>query len=94
MVGPRLPPSDGLPQLALWQNVCPLHPPPIQPSNPSSSGTLINPTWFALHTSRALDNYHLKLFMRSTSLLSEYFIYIPPLLLLTRTLSLDRKSVV
>ncbi|KAF8426334.1 glycosyl transferase [Tirmania nivea] len=51
-------------------------------------GSLINPTWFALHTSRTLDNYHLKLFMRSTSLLSEYLIYIPPLLLLTRTLSL------
>lgn len=52
-----------------------------------TSGSLINPTWFALQASRKLENYHLKLYMRSTAVLSEYFIYVPSLLLLIRSYS-------
>ena len=69
-----------------------MYPPPHAsnlsfPANMLTSGSLINPTWFALQTSRKLENYHLKLYMRSTAVLSEYFIYIPSLLLLIRSYS-------
>ncbi|KAI9825304.1 MAG: Glucosyltransferase-like protein [Thelocarpon impressellum] len=40
-------------------------------------GSWINPTWFALHTSRGLDDPSLKLYMRATVLLSEYLVYVP-----------------
>lgn len=40
-------------------------------------GALINPQWFALFTSRGLDDASLKVFMRATVLISEYLTYIP-----------------
>lgn len=41
-------------------------------------------SWFALRTSRGLDEQLLKVYMRGTVLLSEYLIYVPAALLLIR----------
>ncbi|CAG8523049.1 12251_t:CDS:10 [Funneliformis caledonium] len=40
-------------------------------------GSLFNPEWFVLDTSRGLENEENKLFMRSSVLVLEYLIYIP-----------------
>jgi len=45
---------------------------------------LLNPTWFALHSSRGLDDANLKLYMRSTVLVSEYILYIPAIVFYLR----------
>jgi alpha-1,3-glucosyltransferase len=47
-------------------------------------GGLINPTWFRLHTSRGLEDPALKIFMRATVIVSEYFIYIPAAVIFVR----------
>ena len=51
------------------------------------SGSKINPTWFALDTSRAIESPNLKIYMRSTVLASEYLIYIPAAIILSRRLA-------
>ena len=51
-----------------------------------SSGSAIDPTWFALDDSRGLENPLLKLFMRATVLVSEYIIFVPALIILARRL--------
>ncbi|ODV91560.1 glycosyltransferase family 57 protein [Tortispora caseinolytica NRRL Y-17796] len=43
-------------------------------------GSFLNPEWFALGTSRALDDPQLKAYMRATVVFSELLVYIPPLL--------------
>lgn len=48
-------------------------------------GSLIDPSWFALGTSRGLETPSSKLFMRMTVLVSDLLIYIPSLILFTRT---------
>lgn len=50
-------------------------------------GTLINPSWFALFTSRGLDDPALKVFMRATVIVSEYLIYVPAAVIFVRRLS-------
>ncbi|KAI9876799.1 MAG: Glucosyltransferase-like protein [Pleopsidium flavum] len=40
-------------------------------------GSFINPAWFALQTSRGMEDQLLKVFMRATVLISEYVTYIP-----------------
>ncbi|KAF2498605.1 ALG6, ALG8 glycosyltransferase [Lophium mytilinum] len=50
-------------------------------------GTLINPGWFALFTSRGLDDPSLKIYMRATVFVSEYFIYIPAAIIFLRRFS-------
>ena len=40
-------------------------------------GALINPSWFALFSSRGSDDPNLKIFMRATVIVSEYLIYVP-----------------
>lgn len=52
-----------------------------------SSGSTINPSWFALFESRALDDPDLKTFMRASVILSEYLIYVPAVLLFVQRLS-------
>lgn len=47
-------------------------------------GGLINPSWFALHTSRGLDDSTLKVFMRATVIVSEYLIYVPAAVIFVR----------
>jgi alpha-1,3-glucosyltransferase len=49
-----------------------------------SSGSAINPEWFALYKSRALDDASLKIYMRATVFISEYLIYIPALIIFLR----------
>ena len=44
-------------------------------------------SWFALRTSRGLDDPSLKVFMRATVIVSEYLTYIPALVILVRSLS-------
>ncbi|GAP91675.1 putative alpha- -glucosyltransferase [Rosellinia necatrix] len=50
-------------------------------------GSLIDPSWFALYTSRGSDDPTLKIFMRATVLVSEYLIYIPAVVVFTRRYS-------
>jgi alpha-1,3-glucosyltransferase len=50
-------------------------------------GALIDPTWFALYTSRGLENPNLKVFMRATVIISEYLIYIPAAVIFVRRFS-------
>ncbi|KAI9676556.1 MAG: Glucosyltransferase-like protein [Caeruleum heppii] len=40
-------------------------------------GSVINPAWFALHSSRGLDDPGLKIYMRATVLISEYLTFVP-----------------
>lgn len=40
-------------------------------------GSVINSSWFALYTSRKLDDYDLKSYMRTTVILSELAVYVP-----------------
>jgi len=48
---------------------------------------LINPAWFALNTSRSLDDPSLKIYMRATVFISEYLIYVPAVVLFVRRFS-------
>jgi alpha-1,3-glucosyltransferase len=50
-------------------------------------GHFINPEWFALYLSRGLDDENLKVFMRSTVLVSEYLVYIPAAVIAVRQLA-------
>ena len=51
------------------------------------SGSLINPTWFALQSSRGFEDQLLKVYMRATVLISEYLIYISALVIFNRKFS-------
>lgn len=50
-------------------------------------GGLINPSWFALYTSRGSSDPILKIFMRATVLVSEYLIYVPAVVVFVRRFS-------
>ncbi|KAI0392891.1 ALG8 glycosyltransferase family ALG6 [Xylariaceae sp. FL0594] len=50
-------------------------------------GSWIDPSWFALYTSRGLDDPTLKIFMRATVIVSEYLIYIPAVVIFVRRYS-------
>jgi alpha-1,3-glucosyltransferase len=50
-------------------------------------GSLIDPAWFALFTSRGSDDPSLKVFMRATVIVSEYLIYIPAAVIFIRRYS-------
>ncbi|KAE8445895.1 hypothetical protein EG329_012674 [Mollisiaceae sp. DMI_Dod_QoI] len=50
-------------------------------------GAMIDPSWFALQTSRGLDDPILKVFMRATVIVSEYLIYIPAAVIFVRRLT-------
>ncbi|TAQ87395.1 hypothetical protein B7494_g4279 [Chlorociboria aeruginascens] len=50
-------------------------------------GGFIDPSWFALYTSRGLDDPTLKIFMRATVIISEYFVFIPAAVIFIRRLS-------
>ncbi|KAI0533350.1 ALG8 glycosyltransferase family ALG6 [Xylaria digitata] len=50
-------------------------------------GSFINPSWFALYTSRGSDDPTLKIFMRATVIVSEYLIYVPAVVVFTRRYS-------
>ncbi|KAF2460078.1 glycosyl transferase [Lineolata rhizophorae] len=53
-------------------------------------GAIINPSWFALYTSRGLDDPDLKVFMRATAFISEYLIYVPAVVIFLRRYSLQQ----
>lgn len=42
-----------------------------------SSGSVLDPSWFALDDSRGFEDPKLKVFMRGTVIASEYLVYIP-----------------
>ncbi|KAJ3570917.1 hypothetical protein NPX13_g5562 [Xylaria arbuscula] len=50
-------------------------------------GSFIDPSWFALYTSRGSDDPTLKIFMRATVIVSEYLIYVPAVVVFTRRYS-------
>ncbi|KAH7379307.1 ALG6, ALG8 glycosyltransferase family-domain-containing protein [Phaeosphaeria sp. MPI-PUGE-AT-0046c] len=50
-------------------------------------GSAIDPDWFALYESRALDDPSLKIYMRATVLVSEYLIYVPAVVIFLRRYS-------
>ncbi|KAJ2976411.1 hypothetical protein NUW58_g8093 [Xylaria curta] len=50
-------------------------------------GSFIDPSWFALYTSRGADDPTLKIFMRATVIVSEYLIYVPAVVVFTRRYS-------
>ncbi|RDW76952.1 alpha-1,3-glucosyltransferase-2 [Coleophoma cylindrospora] len=47
-------------------------------------GSLIDPAWFALRSSRGIEDPALKVFMRATVIVSEYFVYIPAAVIFVR----------
>lgn len=50
-------------------------------------GSLINPDWFALFSSRGLEDENLKVYMRATVIVSEFLIYIPAAVVFVRRYS-------
>uniref|UniRef100_A0A8H7K636 Alpha-1,3-glucosyltransferase n=1 Tax=Bionectria ochroleuca TaxID=29856 RepID=A0A8H7K636_BIOOC len=50
-------------------------------------GALINPDWFALYTSRGIEDPNLKVFMRATVFISEYLTYAPAAIVFVRRYS-------
>lgn len=59
----------------------------MQPDTDLASGSAIDPEWFALYESRALDDPSLKVYMRATVLVSEYLIYVPAVVIFLRRYS-------
>lgn len=53
-------------------------------------GSIFNPAWFALNTSRGIEEPLLKVYMRATVVVSEYFVYIPAVIMLNRKLAQSR----
>ncbi|KAL3417484.1 ALG8 glycosyltransferase family ALG6 [Phlyctema vagabunda] len=47
-------------------------------------GAIIDPSWFALYTSRGIEDPSLKIFMRATVIVSDYFVYIPAAVIFVR----------
>lgn len=43
----------------------------------TNSGSIFDPAWFALDTSRGLEDPRLKVFMRATVVVSEYLVFVP-----------------
>lgn len=50
-------------------------------------GSLIDPSWFALFSSRGSHDPTLKIFMRATVIISEYLVYIPAVVIFVRRFS-------
>ncbi|KAK5988909.1 putative dolichyl pyrophosphate Man9GlcNAc2 alpha-1,3-glucosyltransferase [Cladobotryum mycophilum] len=50
-------------------------------------GSLINPEWFVLFTSRGSQDPNLKIFMRATVIISEYLVFIPAVVVFVRRFS-------
>ncbi|KAK4105824.1 glycosyltransferase family 57 protein [Parathielavia hyrcaniae] len=50
-------------------------------------GSLINPSWFALFSSRGSHDPTLKIFMRATVIVSEYLVYVPAVVVFVRRYS-------
>jgi alpha-1,3-glucosyltransferase len=50
-------------------------------------GSLIDPSWFALFSSRGIHDPTLKIFMRATVVVSEYLIYVPAVVVFVRRFS-------
>lgn len=48
------------------------------------SGSLIDPVWFSVQSSRGFESQPLKLYMRATVLMSEYIVYVPATVILNR----------
>lgn len=57
-----------------------------------ASGTLINPDWFALYSSRGYESQSLKVFMRATVIISEYLVYVPALIIFIRHYSRHQQT--
>ncbi|KAI1001871.1 hypothetical protein K3495_g6335 [Podosphaera aphanis] len=47
-------------------------------------GAIVNPSWFALDTSRGMEDATLKIYMRTTVIISEYLVFVPALVIFVR----------
>jgi alpha-1,3-glucosyltransferase len=54
-----------------------------------TSGSLVDPSWFALDASRGIETPLLKVFMRATVVVSEYLVYIPAVVIFLRRYGRD-----
>lgn len=61
-------------------------------TNTRASGSLIDPSWFTLETSRGIETYDSKLFMRATVVAFDMMVYIPALYAFTRIWHRTRSS--
>lgn len=77
LVGSWLSTFDGVSQLALWYYASILYLSwySYHDLTIHSSGTMINPEWFALDASRGYESHESKFFMRTTVIVSEALIY-------------------
>lgn len=50
-------------------------------------GSIIDPAWYSLYTSRGIEDPTLKVFMRATVIISEYLVFIPAAVIFVRRLS-------
>lgn len=56
----------------------------ISSINPKTSGSWIEPSWFALEVSRGYETQESKTFMRATVLLSDLLVYFPAVFLFVK----------
>ena len=54
------------------------------------SGSLFSTSWFALYTSRGVEEQLLKVYMRATVIISEYLVYIPAAIIFSQKLAQQR----
>ena len=91
ILGPGLSPFDGISQLGFGEDVRSFH--LVQPHGADTvlrRGSFINPAWFAFKSSRGFEHQLLKVYMRATVLVSEYFTYIPAVIILNRAIASTR----
>lgn len=55
-------------------------------------GSIFSTQWFALYTSRGLDDPSLKVYMRATVLMSEYLIYVPAVVMFCRSVARTQRA--
>ncbi|EEP76569.1 predicted protein [Uncinocarpus reesii 1704] len=56
-----------------------------------TTGSLIEPAWFALDTSRGAEAQLLKVYMRATVIVSEYLVYIPAIVIFLRRYAREQR---
>ncbi len=59
---------------------------PMVTDDECGSGSVIDPSWFALYESRGFEDLRLKIYMRTTVLVSEFLVYMPALVVLIQRL--------
>lgn len=55
-------------------------------------GSVFSTQWFALYTSRGLDDPTMKVYMRATVLISEYLVYVPAVVMFCRSVARTQRA--